>query len=106
MVSIEKLEHHDHDDLIKKTVDISRPVFTEENFENFYKNSDYVGYEPISEIKKELHKNFGNGRESVKKFIFNRIPCLKWLKEYNAREYLLADMLAGLVVGFTHVSLS
>jgi hypothetical protein len=96
MVSIEKLEHHDHDDLIKKTVDISRPVFTEENFEKFYKNSDYVGYKPISE---NIIKILGTVEKQLK-------SCLKCLKEYNAREYLLADMLAGLVVGFTHVSLS
>ena len=100
----EKYDHKDND-LVEKKVDISRPIFTDEKFKNIYKTSDFKGFEPVSEFKKELHKNFGNGKESVKKLILNRIPCLKWLKEYNIKEFLLADILAGLVVGFTHVSL-
>ena len=90
-------------DIIEKTVNISRPVFTEQKLKSIYENIDYAGFEPISEIKKELHKNFGNGKESFKKIVYNRIPCVKWLKDYNFKEYLLADLLAGLVVGVTHV---
>ena len=98
-ISIEENEVEE----IENTVEISRPVFTEPNFKRIYEQQDYRGFEPISEIKKEFHRHFSYGKDSVKKMVYNRIPCVKWLKDYRWREYLISDLLAGLIVGLMQI---
>ena len=93
----------DHVEELESKVEIQRPIYTETSFENKYASKKYKGYEPISEIKKEINSHFGNGKNSLKKQIYNRMPCVKWLKDYRIREYFLADLLAGLIVGIMHI---
>ena len=88
----------------ESTVNVRRPIYTEPNFEKKYqRKNDYKGFQVGEEIKTEFKRHFGHGKNSVKKMIYNRMPCVKWLKDYRVREYLLADLLAGLTVGIMHV---
>ena len=90
-------------ELFQDKILISRPVFTESNFKKLYPENHFIGVEPIQEAKKELVKNFGHGWKSVKNNINNRLPCIKWIKNYNFKECLVRDILAGLIVGCTHI---
>lgn len=91
------------EELIERTINISRPVYTEPNFNKVYEQHQYKRFEPIKEIKKELNKHFSHGKNSVKKMIYNRLPIVKWIKDYRIKEYLFADFLAGLIIGIMQI---
>ena len=95
----------DEFETFQNNVEIKRPIYTEPNFEKKYERiNDFKGFQVGEEIKKEFKRHFGHGKNSVKKMIYNRMPCVKWLKDYRVREYFLADLIAGLTVGIMHVS--
>ena len=101
----EKINKDDFEEAesIKKDVDISRPLYTESNFRTIYEEAEYTGFQPLSEAKRVLNKNFGHGKESLLKQVNNRLPCIEWIRNYNFKECFVADLLAGIIVGCTHI---
>ena len=91
------------EELIEKSIDIKRPVYTQPNFNKIYEQNEYKGFEPTREIKKELKRHFGHDKNSVKKMIYNRLPIVKWLKDYRIGEYLISDLLAGIIIGIMQI---
>jgi hypothetical protein len=100
---VQEFELHDETELFQDKILISRPVYTESNFKKIYPENHFIGVEPIQEVRKELVKNFGHGWKSVQKNLNNRLPCIEWIRNYNFKEFFLRDILAGLIVGCTHI---
>ena len=99
----QKLKIPEEAELIQNKIEISRPVFTEPNFKKIYHEEDFQGVQLIKEVLKKLDKNFGHGWKSVSKNLNNRLPCIEWIRNYDFRENFLSDVLAGLIVGCTHI---
>lgn len=77
---------------------VDRPLYNYPKFVKEYPSRRFRGYD-FKQLTKDLHaKHCAPSAKCVKKNIYNRIPCIKWLKKYNIKECLLADFFAGLTV--------
>jgi hypothetical protein len=50
-----------------------------------------------------LRKNYTPSLICAKGFFLSRLPFFKWITEYNVRECLFKDAIAGLTVGIIHI---
>jgi MFS superfamily sulfate permease-like transporter len=97
---IDKIEY---EALREEYFHVDRPLYNYPKFVKEYPSRRVRGYS-FKQLTKDLHaKHCAPSAKCVKKNIFNRIPCLKWLKKYNIKDDLLADFFAGLTVGIMHV---
>lgn len=65
---------------------VSKPLTVSEQFQKFW-----------SKTKKHSTESFGG--YSWMDWLGFVLPCVKWLRTYRIREYLLSDLIAGLTVG-------
>lgn len=93
----------DAKDLKDEHVSIERPVFTENIFGSNYKREQSEESEIIQAVKNKAQSLCSFDKKCVKKFLYNRIPCIKWLKDYRIKEYLGYDIVAGLTVGVLYI---
>lgn len=84
-------------------VNIDRPVYNQAKFEQEYKINAFQGFSLFYFIREMAVKSCTPGKECVRKNVFNRIPAIGWLKEYNIKESLMADLFAGITVGIMHI---
>jgi MFS superfamily sulfate permease-like transporter len=91
-------------DMISENLNIHREVFTFSKFvQSHHVASDTDKINLLASIKVNLIKNCKPSKLCAKKQLFNRLPGLKMLKNYPVKEYFLADLLAGAIVGFMHL---
>lgn len=57
----------------------------------------------MSSVKAVYDKNLKPSKACGKKQLYNRIPAIKLIKNYRIKEYLLSDLLAGIIVSIMHI---
>lgn len=83
---------------------INRPAYNKKTFDsNYAPSSEYPNFQLANYVKEKLQICYKWDRPSIKKQVYNRIPAIKWLKNYNVREFLFNDCIAGLTVGIMHI---
>lgn len=84
-------------------ININRPAYNLSKFEQNHKIKAFQGFSILYFIRNFLAKNCSPGADCLRKTIVNRIPIIGWLKEYNLRDSLTADLFAGVTVGIMHI---
>ncbi|CAH0548531.1 unnamed protein product [Brassicogethes aeneus] len=75
---------------------IERPVYQIDEF-----NKETLYEKPFIPLKTKI-KNSANS-VNYKQCIFNTLPILKWLPEYNFKSSILGDIIAGITVAIMHI---
>ena len=98
-----QLEENEEKVEIENVVNLERKVYNQKNFSKEHPSDEYVGFN-LSETFREMYiKHLKPGKHCVRKNIENRLPCIKMIRTYRFKEYLIADLLAGLTVGIMHI---
>ena len=84
-------------------VNINRPAYNRTKFHHKYKSTNFVGFSIFLFLQDILIKNCSPGKNCLKKNLINRFPAWKWVRNYNLKEWLLPDILAGITVGIMHI---
>ena len=96
-------EKDENDALYKDRFNVNRELYNYPKFTKAHMVGVFVGFSLLEALKDLFTKHIKPGRNCMKKTLFNRIPALRWIKNYRVKEYLLADLLAGLTVGIMHI---
>jgi hypothetical protein len=103
-VAEQRLEERDENEaLYKDRFNVNRELYNHPKFARSHPVSFFVGVSFFAMLQSTFAKHCKPSNNCVKKNLFNRIPALRWLKNYRVKEYLLADVLAGLTVGIMHI---
>ena len=93
----------DHDlHLQQGTIQISRPVFTHQQFNKIYPPKQQEELSGIDHGKKLLQK-FNCSYDMAKRLLFYILPSLHWVPKYKIREYLVHDVITGLTIGVVNI---
>ena len=93
----------DHDlHLQQGTIQISRPVFTHQQFNKIYPPKQQEELSGIDHGKKLLQK-FNCSCDMAKRLLFYILPSLQWVPKYKIREYLVHDVITGLTIGVVNI---
>jgi hypothetical protein len=86
-------------------INIERRAYSQHAFEKVYQQEKYIGFQPLEQIKESCRRScdYNDPKKCFKKQLYNRVPAVKWLKNYRIKEYFLPDLLAGLTVGIMHI---
>ena len=76
---------------------VNRRLYNQTEFTKAHRSNSFVGFSLISLLMSIFHKNLKPSKECGKKTLYNRIPAIKWLKNYKS-EHVLPDFLAGITV--------
>lgn len=98
-----KEKNYELDPSLQINVNIDRPAYNQAKFEQDYKINAFQGFSLFYFIREIAVKSCKPGKECIRKNIFNRLPAISWLKEYNVRESLMADLFSGITVGIMHI---
>lgn len=92
----------DHDEvaaLEEEKIHIHRRIYNDTEFHKVHPANLFMGFSFLSMLKSIWLKNVKPSKECGKRTLYNRIPAVKWLKNYK-RELVLPDLLAGITVCF------
>ena len=78
---------------------VKRQVYNYTKFAQEFEPSPFVGFSLIALLKVIFFKHLYPSKQCGKKQLYNRVPSIKWIKNYNPKEFLLADVLSGLTIG-------
>ena len=93
----------DHDIYLQQgTIQINRPVFTDQQFNKTYPPKQQEELSGVDHAKKLLQK-FECSCDMAKRLLFYILPSLKWVPKYKIREYLLHDVTTGLTIGVVNI---
>ena len=76
---------------------VHRRLYNQTEFLRTYPSQPYGGFNLIEFMKKSYGKSFTPSRECAKRTLYNRVPAVKYIKNYK-RDYFLPDLLSGLTV--------
>ncbi|RNA14745.1 solute carrier family 26 member 6-like [Brachionus plicatilis] len=100
---IDDMKEYSEDDSLSVDLNINRPVYNYAKFRHKYKSANFVGFSILLFMQNMLIKNCSPGKNCLKKNLINRFPAWKWIRNYNFKEWFLADLLAGITVGIMHI---
>lgn len=94
------------DDEIKALNDerfnVDRRLYNQTEFLKVHDAKPYLGFSLLSILSSIYEKNIKPSKTCGKKTLYNRLPAIKWLKNYH-KDYALPDFLAGITVGIMHI---
>jgi 3-dehydroquinate dehydratase len=79
-------------------INVERKVYSYKNFSREHPSETHNETDLFEFFRAFYLKLLRPGKNCMKKNIENRIPALKMIRTYRVKEYLLADILAGLAV--------
>ena len=53
--------------------------------------------------KNYLKKNYKPSRDCMTRYLYKRIPFIKWIRTYDVRSLFLNDLIGGLTVGVINI---
>lgn len=81
-----------------EVINVERKVYSYKNFSREHPSETHNETDLFEYFRNFYLKNLRPGTNCMRKNIENRIPALKMIRTYRVKEYLLADILAGLTV--------
>lgn len=90
-------------ELKNERVRIDRPVYTQKIFNQHYDINKQSSFNFILYFSLFFKNLFICDQQIAKKRLYNRLPCIKWIRNYRIKENLLADTIAGLTVGILYI---
>jgi hypothetical protein len=92
----------DEIDLIDTRVLIDRYAFNKKKFDEYNPNSEFPAFNTKTFIKKKFEDTKCD-KSLLKKQLYNRVPSIQWLRNYDFRGFFLSDIIAGITVGIMHI---
>jgi hypothetical protein len=96
-------------------IQVNRPVYTQQDFNQKYTNNESSAEDPESTDKKQLSKEILYGlrhqiearclpsADCAKKSLLSFLPFIRIMHSYNVRTDLPSDIMSGLIVGVMHI---
>lgn len=97
------LKEYKEEESLSIDININRPVYNNVKFHHRYKSAKFVGFSIFLFLQDIWIKSCLPGKNCLKKNLVNRFPAWKWIRNYNLKEWLLPDLLAGITVGIMHI---
>lgn len=82
---------------------IDRPNLNEKLFQEKYTLQKFKSENVLNGSKNYIKKYYTPNPSCMKRFLFDRVPIIKWIKEYNIRQCLLKDLISGLTIGVVQI---
>lgn len=86
----------DHGESNRVTID--RSVYNYPKFTRKYPAGIFTGFSLIALLSEIYIRHFKPSQQCASKQFRNRLPFIKMIKTYKIKEYLLADIIAGITV--------
>lgn len=84
---------------LKSQYETLRPILNEKILKNKYTFEKQQSNNALKATARYCGKYYRPSRLCMIEYFFDRIPFLRWILEYNVRECLLKDIIAGLTIG-------
>ena len=78
---------------------VHRRLYNQTEFSKSFPSNKFVSFSIILFLKNLFTKTCAPSKECAKKQLYNRVPAIKWIKNY-INEFILPDFLAGITVIF------
>ncbi|CAF0929886.1 unnamed protein product [Brachionus calyciflorus] len=91
------------DETLAFDININRPCYNFAKFSHEHESNDFERFNPFFFIRDMFLKSCSPGKTCIKKNIFNRLPAIKWIKNYDIKEMLIPDLISGITVGIMHI---
>ena len=85
--------------LNEEKLTVQRDVYNYTKFAKEFEPIPFGGFSLITTLQAAFLAQLYPSKICLKKQLYNRIPAIKWMKNYSIKECLLADILAGLTIG-------
>ena len=85
------------------TIQISRPVFTDELFNKTFPPKTPEILTKTEQIKRKFQQKCECSCDGVKRLVYYLVPVLYWVPRYNIRDNAVGDLAAGLTVGVVNI---
>lgn len=85
-------------EVLRKRIDVSRPVYSEKEFQQVYQKTAKEHVSMKDQVKRKLSRCSCSKRD-VRKMMQGFFPILRWLPQYDVKKDLVGDIMAGLTVG-------
>ena len=89
-------EQDEHEALHKSRFNINRELFNYTEFVNTYPAKEPEGFSLRSTLRMVYSRHFKPSGQCFKKNLLNRVPGIRFVKNYRVKENLFADILAGI----------
>jgi hypothetical protein len=85
------------------TISRKPSIFTVEKLNERYQLNEDFDDSPIGGTWNYIKKYYKPTPAFFKRQLFKRIPFLDWIRHYNIKEWLMADIVSGLTIGIVHI---
>lgn len=92
-----KRDNDEVEALEEEHFNVHRRLYNHTEFTRSYPSKSYEGFNFLEFMKKSYGKTCMPSKDCAKKTLYNRLPAVKWIKNYK-RELFLPDLLAGITV--------
>jgi MFS superfamily sulfate permease-like transporter len=80
-------------------INIKRPNFNESKLNEAYSFQKFKSDNVFKSAGHYLKKYYKPSRGCCNRYVQNRLPIIKWMKEYDIKKNLLKDIIGGLTIG-------
>jgi hypothetical protein len=95
----------DEDDIIirKNLIQVDREAYNNNEFEEKFRFKKIQSENILKNAAHFCHKNYKPTPSCMKNYLLDRFPIIKWMRNYNYRENIASDTVAGLTIGLIHI---
>ena len=84
---------------LRSQYETQRPILNEKILKNKYTFEKQQSNSALKATARYCGKYYRPSRLCMTEYFFDRIPFLRWILEYDVRDCLLKDIIAGLTIG-------
>jgi MFS superfamily sulfate permease-like transporter len=99
-----QVQEEDHDTAASKDrFNVNREVYTHARFTKSHPENVFIGVSLLAMLKHLFIKDCMPSSHCAKRTLFNRVPAIRFVKNYRIKENLFVDILAGINVAIMHI---
>ena len=84
-------------------IHLSRQTLNANEFEEAFPRKKLPSQNVVKSAIRYCAKNYRPSGRCMTSYIKDRVPCIKWLMDYNLKENLLPDTISGITIGIVHI---